>query len=113
MCLAAAHSLIFVPLYNDPLVIVGQGTIGMEILKQLSAKHLNAIFGTVSGGGLIAGISEYVKHIGSPHTCIIGTEMFNEDVMACSLEEGKCVTLSEVGPFSDGTAVWIVGKEPF
>jgi threonine dehydratase len=112
--LAAAHGLVFVPPYDDPLVIAGQGTVGMEILKQLpDAEHLDAIFGAVGGGGLVAGISEYVKRIGNPRTRVVGAETFDGDAMARSLEKGERVTLSEVGPFSDGTAVRIVGEEPF
>jgi len=112
--LAAAHGLAFVPPYDDPLVIAGQGTVGMEILKQLpDSEHLNAIFGSVGGGGLVAGICEYVKRIGSPNTQVIGVETVDGDAMERSLEKGERVTLSEVGPFSDGTAVKIVGEEPF
>lgn len=112
--LASAHGLVFVPPYDDPLVIAGQGTVGMEILKQLpDAEHLDAIFGAVGGGGLVAGISEYVKRIGGPRTRVIGAETFDGDAMARSLEKGERVTLAEVGPFSDGTAVRIVGEEPF
>jgi threonine dehydratase len=112
--LAAAHSLVFVPPYDDPLVIAGQGTVGMEILKQLpDAEHLDAIFGAVGGGGLVAGMCEYVKRIGSPGTRVIGAETFDGDAMARSLEKGERITLAEVGPFSDGTAVRIVGEEPF
>lgn len=112
--LAAAHGLVFVPPYDDPLVIAGQGTVGMEILKQLpDSEHLDAIFGAVGGGGLVAGICEYVKRIGSPRTRVIGAETFDGDAMARSLEKGERVTLPEVGPFSDGTAVRIVGVEPF
>ena len=114
MRLAITHSLIFVPLYDDLLVIAGQGTIRREIFKQLlDAKHLNAIFGTISSSGLIAGISKYTKCIGSLHTCIVSTKTFDRDAMAHSLEKGKCIMLSEVGPFSDGTAVQIVGEELF
>ncbi|KAI0293198.1 tryptophan synthase beta subunit-like PLP-dependent enzyme [Russula brevipes] len=112
--LAAVHGLVFVPPYDDPLVIAGQGTVGMEILKQLpDAEHLDAIFGAVGGGGLVAGICEYVKRIGAPRTRVIGAETFDGDAMARSLEKGERVTLHEVGPFSDGTAVRIVGEEPF
>jgi threonine dehydratase len=112
--LAAVHRLVFVPPYDDPLVIAGQGTVGMEILKQLpDAEHLDAIFGAVGGGGLVAGICEYVKRIGAPRTRVIGAETFDGDAMARSLEKGERVTLHEVGPFSDGTAVRIVGEEPF
>jgi threonine dehydratase len=112
--LAIEHGLVFVPPYDDPLVIAGQGTVGMEILKQVpDSEHLDAIFGAVGGGGLVAGICEYVKRIGSPHTRVIGVETFDGDAMARSLEKGERVTLAEVGPFSDGTAVRIVGEEPF
>lgn len=112
--LASAHGLTFVPPYDDPLVIAGQGTIGMEILKQMpDAESIDAIFGAVGGGGLVAGICEYVKRIGSPNTKVIGVETIDGDAMEKSLKAGKRITLDEVGPFSDGTAVKIVGEEPF
>lgn len=112
--LAAAHGLTFVPPYDDPLVIAGQGTVGMEILKQLpEAEELDGIFAAVGGGGLVAGISAYVKRIGAPKTQVVGVETFDGDAMQRSLENGARVTLREVGPFSDGTAVKIVGEEPF
>lgn len=112
--LASVHGLAFVPPYDDPLVIAGQGTVGMEILKQISdAEHLDAIFAAVGGGGLCAGIAEYVKRIGNPNTKVIGVETIDGDAMARSIEAGKRVVLREVGPFSDGTAVKIVGEEPF
>ena len=112
--LGALHGLSFVPPYDDPLVIAGQGTVGLEILKQIpNSEQLNIIFGAVGGGGLVAGISEYVKRIGNPHTQVIGVETVDGDAMAQSLEKGERVTLREVGPFSDGTAVKIVGMEPF
>jgi threonine dehydratase len=112
--LASTHGLTFVPPYDDPLVIAGQGTVGMEILKQLSrADRLDGIFASVGGGGLVAGICEYVKRIGHPNLKVIGVETHDGDAMARSLEKGARVTLREVGPFSDGTAVKIVGEEPF
>ncbi|CAL1707268.1 unnamed protein product [Somion occarium] len=112
--LASSHGLAFVPPYDDPLVIAGQGTIGMEILKQMpDAENLDGIFASVGGGGLVAGISEYVKRIGSPKTQVIGVETLDGDAMDRSLKKGERVTLNEVGPFSDGTAVKIVGAEPF
>lgn len=112
--LAATHELAFIPPYDDPLVIAGQGTIGMEILKQLpDSQTLDAVFAAVGGGGLVSGIAEYVKRIGSPNTKVIGAETIDGDAMTRSLEKGERVTLSEVGPFSDGTAVKLVGAEPF
>ncbi|EIN11928.1 threonine ammonia-lyase [Punctularia strigosozonata HHB-11173 SS5] len=112
--LSTTYGLAFVPPYDDPLVIAGQGTVGLEILKQVPDAHnLDGIFAAVGGGGLVAGIAEYVKRIGSPQTKVVGAETVDGDAMARSLEKGERVTLSEVGPFSDGTAVRIVGEEPF
>lgn len=112
--LAAAHGLAFVPPYDDPLVIAGQGTVGMEILKQMSdSDNLDGIFCAVGGGGLVSGIAEYVKRIGNPNIKVIGVETIDGDAMSKSLEKGQRVTLKDVGPFSDGTAVKIVGEEPF
>lgn len=112
--LAALHSLAFVPPYDDPLVIAGQGTIGMEILKQIpDSESLDAVFAAVGGGGLAAGIAEYIKRIGNPSTQVFGAETVDGDAMEKSLEKGERITLREVGPFADGTAVKIVGEEPF
>ncbi|KAJ7287488.1 tryptophan synthase beta subunit-like PLP-dependent enzyme [Mycena rebaudengoi] len=112
--LAALHGLTYVPPYDHPLIIAGQGTIGMEILKQLpAADTLDAVFAAIGGGGLISGIAEYVKRIGSPNTKVIGCETFDGDAMARSIAKGERVLLSEIGPFADGTAVKIVGEEPF
>ena len=86
----------------------------MEILKQLPDAHsLDGVFAAVGGGGLVAGIAEYVKRIGAPQTRVYGVETVDGDAMARSLAAGVRVTLPEVGPFADGTAVKIVGAEPF
>ncbi|KAE9411443.1 threonine dehydratase I [Gymnopus androsaceus JB14] len=112
--LATAHGLVFVPPYDDPLVIAGQGTVGMEILKQMpDSDNLDGIFAAVGGGGLVAGICSYVKRIGNPKTNVFGVETVDGDAMDKSLAAGERVTLQEVGPFSDGTAVRIVGSESF
>ncbi|KAH7102270.1 threonine ammonia-lyase [Auriculariales sp. MPI-PUGE-AT-0066] len=115
--LAKAHGLVFVPPYDDPLVIAGQGTVGLEILRQLPSRSdeldVDGIFCAVGGGGLVSGVAEYVKRVGSPGTRIVGVETVDGDAMARSLEKGERVTLDEVGPFADGTAVKIVGEEPF
>lgn len=112
--LAALHGLAFVPPYDDPLVIAGQGTIGMEILKQIpDSESLDAVFAAVGGGGLVAGIAEYIKRIGNPSTQVFGAETVDGDAMEKSLQKGERITLNEVGPFADGTAVKIVGEEPF
>jgi threonine dehydratase len=112
--LAEAYGLAFVPPYDDPLVIAGQGTVGLEVLKQLpDSDSLDGIFAAVGGGGLVAGIAEYVKRIGNPNNKVVGVETVDGDAMARSIEKGHRVTLKEVGPFSDGTAVKIVGEETF
>ncbi|KAF8342257.1 uncharacterized protein EI90DRAFT_3143628 [Cantharellus anzutake] len=112
--LAEAHGLIYVPPYDDPLVIAGQGTIGQEILKQTpDSQTIDGIFASIGGGGLVAGIASYVKRIGSPNTNVIGVETVDGDAMDRSLKKGERVTLREVGPFADGTAVKIVGEETF
>lgn len=112
--LAQVHDLVFVPPYDDPLVIAGQGTVGMETLKQMrSSETLDGIFASIGGGGLVSGICEYVKRIGSLRNQVIGVETVDGDAMTRSLKAGERVTLDDVGPFSDGTAVKIVGEEPF
>jgi threonine dehydratase len=101
----------FVHPYDDPEVIAGQGTIGMEILHQHS-KPLHAIFVPVGGGGLIAGIAAYVKRL-RPQTKIIGVEPVDADAMYQSLRQGRRVQLQQVGLFADGVAVRQVGAETF
>lgn len=103
--------LTFIHPFDDPDVIAGQGTIGMEILRQHS-KPVHAIFVPVGGGGLIAGIAAYVKQI-RPEIRVIGVETVDSCAMKQSLEAGKRVNLSDVGLFSDGTAVKLVGEETF
>lgn len=109
--LAAARGLAFVHPYDDPLVIAGQGTIGMEILRQHQGP-IDAVFVPVGGGGLIAGIAAYVKRI-APRTRIIGVEPVDSNAMQASLKAGRRVTLPHVNIFADGVAVRQVGKETF
>jgi threonine dehydratase len=109
--LATNEQRIFVHPYDDPEVIAGQGTIGMEILRQHS-KPLHAIFVPVGGGGLIAGIAAYVKRL-RPQTKIIGVEPVDADAMYQSLRQGRRVQLQQVGLFADGVAVKQVGEETF
>ncbi len=97
--------------YDDPDVIAGQGTIAMELLQQLR-EPIHAVFVAVGGGGLIAGISAYVKRL-RPQTRIIGVEPTDADAMDRSLRAGRRVTLAHVGLFADGVAVRRVGAEPF
>ncbi|KAK3940033.1 tryptophan synthase beta subunit-like PLP-dependent enzyme [Diplogelasinospora grovesii] len=104
--------LINIPPFDDPYVIAGQGTIGMEILSQTNLQKLEAIFCCVGGGGLIAGIGVYVKRI-APHVKIIGVETYDADAMTQSLAKGERVLLKDVGLFADGAAVKTVGEETF
>ena len=105
------RKLTFVHPFDDPDVIAGQGTVGMEILRQ-HAEPIHAIFVAIGGGGLIAGVSAYVKAV-RPDIKIIGVQTTDSDAMARSLKAGKRVTLTDVGLFSDGTAVKLVGEETF
>jgi threonine dehydratase len=105
------NQLTFVHPFDDPEVIAGQGTIAMEILRQYQGP-IEAIFVAIGGGGLIAGIGSYIKAI-RPEIKIIGVQTIDSDAMKRSLEAGKRVELKEVGLFSDGTAVKLVGKETF
>eukprot|EP00300_Choanocystis_sp_HF-7_P018315 c20005_g1_i7.p1 GENE.c20005_g1_i7~~c20005_g1_i7.p1 ORF type:complete len:369 (+),score=96.49 c20005_g1_i7:2141-3247(+) len=101
----------FVHPFDDPDVIAGQGTIGMEILRQ-AATPVSAIFVAIGGGGLISGIATYVKQV-YPEIKIIGVEPVDSNAMKLSLDEGRRVTLSTVGVFADGVAVRQVGAECF
>ena len=109
--LSIARKLVFVHPYDDPEVIAGQGTIGLEILKE-HADELDAIFVPIGGGGLIAGIAVYVKQM-RPEIKIIGVEPEDADAMYRSLKARKRVTLDHVGIFADGVAVRQVGQETF
>jgi threonine dehydratase len=106
------HGLTNIPPFDDPYVIAGQGTIGMELLRQTNIQKLEAIFCCVGGGGLIAGIGVYVKRI-APHVKIIGVETYDANAMVQSRARGKRVTLKDVGLFADGAAVKNVGEETF
>ncbi|HXW97377.1 MAG TPA: threonine ammonia-lyase, biosynthetic [Gemmatimonadales bacterium] len=103
--------LTFVHPYDDPDVIAGQGTIGLEILRQATGK-VDAIFVPVGGGGLIAGVAACVKQL-HPEVSVIGVEPTDADAMDRSLRAGRRVTLDQVGLFADGVAVKRVGKETF
>ena len=97
------QGLSFVHPFDDPDVIAGQGTIAMELLRQHPG-HIDAIFVAIGGGGLISGIAAYVKAL-RPEVKIIGVQTTDSDAMTRSVKAGKRVTLSDVGLFSDGTAV--------
>jgi threonine dehydratase len=109
--LQAREGLTFVHPFDDPDVIAGQGTIGMEILRQHQGP-IHAIFVAIGGGGLAAGIAAYVKQV-RPEIRVIGVQTTDSDAMARSIKAGRRVELHDVGLFSDGTAVKKVGEETF
>jgi threonine dehydratase len=105
------RGLAFVHPSDDPDVIAGQGTIGMEILRQ-HPSTIDAIFVPVGGGGLISGIASYVKRV-RPGVKVIGVEPVDADAMTRSLKAGRRIKLDHVGLFADGVAVKEVGRETF
>ncbi len=105
------RNLCFIHPFDDPDVIAGQGTIAAEIEQQLKDKPY-AIYIAVGGGGLISGISLYIKKIW-PEVKIIGVEPEDADAMTKSLEESKIIELPAVGQFADGVAVKKIGKNTF
>ena len=109
------QGLTFVHPFDDPDVIAGQGTIAMELLRQLQghgSNRLDAVFVAIGGGGLISGVANYIKAV-RPEIKVIGVQMNDSDAMMQSVSARKRVTLPDVGLFSDGTAVKLVGEETF
>ncbi|HVZ75039.1 MAG TPA: threonine ammonia-lyase, biosynthetic [Polyangia bacterium] len=109
--LEKSEGLTFVHPYDDPEVIAGQGTVGMEILHQHPAP-IEAVFVPIGGGGLAAGVASYVKFL-RPETKVIGVEPADAASMKAALAAGHRVLLDRVGLFADGTAVKQVGVETF
>jgi threonine dehydratase len=109
--LEQSRGLTFVHPFDDPDVIAGQGTIGMEILRQHPGP-IGAIFIAIGGGGLISGVAAYIKRL-RPEIKIIGVEPVDADAMSQSLKLGQRVRLPQVGLFADGVAVREVGVETF
>jgi threonine dehydratase len=101
----------YIPPFDDPDVIAGQGTIGMEILRQHTGK-IDAVFVPIGGGGLAAGVASYIKRL-KPEIKVIGVEPADSDAMEQSIAKGERVELKDVGLFADGVAVKLVGEETF
>ncbi|KAF9591716.1 hypothetical protein IFM89_006062 [Coptis chinensis] len=101
----------FIPPFDHPDVIAGQGTVGLEILRQANGP-LYAVFVPVGGGGLIAGIAAYIKQV-APEVKIIGVEPADANALALSFHHGQRVMLEQAGGFADGVAVKVVGEETF
>ena len=125
LILQKKQGLTFVHPFDDPDVIAGQGTIAMEMLRQVQTLHtrsstqtrdkppaLDAVFVAIGGGGLVSGVANYLKAV-DPRIKIIGVQMNDSDAMIQSVAVKKRVTLPDVGLFSDGTAVKLVGEETF
>jgi threonine dehydratase len=115
VALEKKQGLTFVHPFDDADVIAGQGTVAMEMLQQLQTQNLNdldAVFVAIGGGGLISGVSNYIKAV-NPAIKVIGVQMNDSNAMIQSVKAKKRVTLPDVGLFSDGTAVKLVGEETF
>lgn len=108
---AEEKGLVYIPPYDDPDVIAGQGTIAMEILRQHSGP-IDAIFVPVGGGGLIAGIASYIKYL-RPDIKVIGVEPEDSNCLQAAMAAGERVVLDQVGIFADGVAVAQIGDYCF
>jgi threonine dehydratase len=111
VALEKKHGLTFVHPFDDPDVIAGQGTIAMEMLSQHTGP-LDAVFVAIGGGGLISGVANFIKAV-RPEVKVIGVQMNDSNAMIQSVAAKQRVTLADVGLFSDGTAVKLVGEETF
>lgn len=107
---AEEEGLVFIPPFDHPLVIAGQGTVGLEILRQFTKAPIHAIFCPVGGGGLIAGIATYVKRV-NPAIKIIGVEPYGACALYKSFKAGERIRLDQVDTFADGVATKAVGEE--
>ncbi|HEY4345106.1 MAG TPA: threonine ammonia-lyase, biosynthetic [Parvibaculum sp.] len=111
LALCKEHDFVFVHPYDDPDVIAGQGTIGVEILRQHTGP-LAAVYLPIGGGGLAAGVAAYVKFL-RPDIRVIGVEPEDAASMKAAIAAGRPVPLNEVGIFADGVAVRQAGDETF
>lgn len=111
LTLAVTQDLTFIPPFDHPDVIAGQGTVGVELLRQQPGQ-LDAIFVPVGGGSLIAGVAAYVKQL-RPDVKIIGVEPEDSNCLQAALAAGRRVVLPSVGRFADGVAVAQVGEHNF
>ncbi|KAG1707552.1 L-threonine dehydratase biosynthetic IlvA [Nymphon striatum] len=111
MELAETQGMSFIHPFDDLDVIAGQGTIGMELLRQ-HPDQIDAIFIAVGGGGLIAGVASYIKYL-SPSTRIIGVEHEEAPSMHEALRQNKRVLLDSIGTFADGAATKQAGERTF
>mgnify|MGYP000346902205 FL=1 len=106
--LAAEHGYTFVHPFDDPTVATGQGTIAMDIFKELPT--VDYILVPIGGGGLATGVSTLAKLL-NPHIKVIGVEPAGAACMKASLKKGEVVTLPHVNTIADGTAVQTPGRK--
>lgn len=103
-----AENRTFIHPFDDPAVIAGQGTVGVELLNDCPEK-IDYLFAAIGGGGLLSGVGTYLKHF-SPETRLIGVEPMGAAGMKESFSKGEVTTLKEIDPFVDGAAVKTVGS---
>ncbi|MCP4955033.1 threonine ammonia-lyase, biosynthetic [Photobacterium aquimaris] len=108
--LAQQHGYTFIPPFDHPAIIAGQGTIGIELVQQNG--HLEYVFVPVGGGGLAAGVSVLLKQL-LPEIKVIGVEAEDSACLKAAFDAGQPVTLDQVGMFADGVAVKRIGSETF
>lgn len=109
--LVEERGMVYIHPFDDPDVIAGQGTIAVEVLRQLPGA-LDAIFVPVGGGGLCAGIAAYIKYV-RPSVKVFAVESEDAACLDAAMKAGRRVRLKDVGLFADGTAVAQIGKETF
>lgn len=107
---AEAEGLVYIPPYDDALVIAGQGTVAMELLRQW--RNVDCVFVPVGGGGLMAGVAAYLGEV-APHVQVIAVEPEDAACLKLALDSGERRTLPQVGLFADGVAVAQIGALPF
>ena len=98
---ARRHEMPYISPYNDPLVVAGQGTIGVELARQLD--HIDAVFVSLGGGGMISGTAGYLKSV-QPQVRVVGCSPENSQVMIQSVKAGKILDIPSLPTLSDGTA---------
>ena len=109
--LVAEKGMTYVHPFDDPDVIAGQGTVAVEVLRQVSGP-LDAVFVPVGGGGLCAGMAAYIKYV-RPDVKVIAVEAEDAACLKVAMDAGRRLRLKSVGIFADGTAVAQIGKETF
>jgi len=109
--LVEEKGMTYVPPFDDPDVIAGQGTVAMELLRQHSGP-IDAVFIPVGGGGLCAGMAAYIKYV-RPETKVYAVEPDDAACLKAAMEAGRRVVLPHVGIFAEGVAVAQIGKETF